>query len=155
MNQEKKWFMSKKFWTPIFVAVIVALNNAFGWNIPEEQMLTVGVPFVIYLIGEFYLDRKRQKEQIHPLTDPKVRDAIEDLVSDFYDYAAAKDQGIEQHAQAIKDRVMSALEILMDPAFSKDAKAIGSEIVRIVMKMYKEDKKMQEGAELVKGSREQ
>jgi hypothetical protein len=150
--QERKWFMSKKFWTPIITAVIVALNSGMGWNIPEDQMLAVFVPVIIYLIGEFYLDRKREKAVLNPLADPSVRDAIEALASDFYDYSAARSDGIENHAVDVKEKVMAGLHNLLDPEFTKETKAIGAEVIRMIMKFYKEDQKMAEGADLVRSS---
>lgn len=150
MNEDRKWYMSKKFWTPIITAIIVALNSAFGWNIPEEQMLAVFVPVIIYLVGEFILDRKREKAILSPLADPSVREAIESLASEFYDYAAAKDEGIEAHAQKVKDRVMSGLHTLLDEEFTNSTKVIGSEVIRIILKMYREDQKLTEGVDLAK-----
>lgn len=148
----KKWFMSKKFWTPVVMAAVVAMNNAFGWHIPEDQVLAVAVPFIIYLIGEFFMDAKRESKAKNPLHDPVVRDAIEALVSDAYDYSMARADGIETHAAAVKEKVMAGLHVILDPKYTKDPKTLGGEILRQVLKMYREDQKIKEGADLVRSS---
>lgn len=147
MNNEKEWYQSKKFWTFVILVAVFAANGIFGWHLNAEEIAAVGVPGILYIIAECFLDHKRMQAQ-NPLRSADYRNALEDLVSDFYDYATAKDEGIDQHAQEVKGKVMDALEVLINPKVWDAAEDVGSEIVRLVLKLYREDQKVQEGADL-------
>ena len=73
-------------------------------------------------------------------------------MSDFYDFALAKENGISQHSLQVKEKVMDGLQLILDPKFQKDSADISQEILRIVLKFYKEDQSMSKGAALVQSA---
>jgi hypothetical protein len=150
VENQSKWYHSKKFVSVIVAMLTFALNDRLGLNIDEETLGWIVGVVITYIVAQLGLDLKDRSGKKHSLQDPVVRDAIESLVSDFYDYALAKDKGISQHSLEVKEKVMEGLRIIMDPKFQKDAKDISQEILRLVMKFYKEDQNMSKGADLVK-----
>jgi hypothetical protein len=147
---DKKWYHSKKFVTVIVTILSLFLNEYLGIGI-DDQTLTVLVGVILtYILAQFGLDLKDKNKDKTSIQDPVVRDSIEALVSDFYDYAAAKDKGISEHSLEVKEKVMSGLELILDPKFHKDAKEISQEVIRLVMKFYREDQSMKKGADIVK-----
>ncbi|HET7657829.1 MAG TPA: hypothetical protein VFK37_06015 [Bacillales bacterium] len=144
---ETKWFQSKKFWTFILLSATMAANGIFGWHLNGEEIAAVAVPGITYILAEFFLDHRRIQAK-NPFRNSGYRDSLEDLVSEFYDYATAKNEGIDQHAQEVKGKVMNALYLFLDPDVWDHAEQVGTEIWRMVLKLYREDKKVQEGADL-------
>lgn len=149
-NNNLKWYQSKKFITIIVAILAFVLNDKMGLNIDEEQLAGIVALVLSFILAQFGLDLKDRNEKKSSLQDPVIRDAIENLVSDFYDYGAARADGLSQHSLEVKEKVMTGLEIILDPKFQKDAKDISQEIIRMVMKLYREDQNMTKGADIVK-----
>ncbi|HDR3524364.1 hypothetical protein ACTFSJ_27725 [Bacillus cereus group sp. MYBK12-2] len=155
---ENKWFQSKKFWTVIVTLFVTAGNEQFGWGIDTNQSLDMILLALAYLVIQsaldyvkHYLDKKHQD----PMGLPMIREAIESLSTNYYDFSRAKEIGVDAAAKEIKERVIAGLDqLLPDPLFQKvlEDEQVSFEIMRIVFKLYNHDIKMIEGAELVKSS---
>lgn len=155
---DKKWYESKKFLTVIVTALIGAGNEAFEWGISTDQglwMMGFSLAYVLVQAGLDWYKEKRNLKDPDPLALPMVREAIESLVNEFYDYAAAKDQGIAAHAKDVKKLIIDSLDDLITAELYnkvKDNADVWDEIIRQVLKLYNHDVKLVEGADLVKRS---
>jgi hypothetical protein len=146
----KKWYQSKKFMSTMVTIIAMMLNKYLHLGLSQDEMLILVGSLVSYLLVEFGLDTQRQKGSYHPLQDPAVRDALESLISDAYDFTIARADGINTHIQSVKEKVFDGLNHLGVPAnILHDSEDFGKEITRIVLKLYREDQKMKEGADLV------
>lgn len=149
---EKKWFASKKFISIIAGVIATLLNKYLELGLSMEEMTLLIGSLITYIFVEAGLDAKRSKGSYHPLQDPAVRDALESLISDGYDFAAARSNGIHAHIQEIKSHVFDGLIHLgISAKILDDSEEFAKEISRIVLKMYREDQKMKEGADLILG----
>lgn len=147
---EKKWYQSKKFIAAIATIIAIMLQNYLDLGLSTEELSLLVGSFLTYILVEFGLDRQREKGSYHPLQDPAVRDAMESLISDFYDFGAARSGGLEAHVQDVKQKVISGLGGMGIPQnVIQDGEDLSKEITRILIKMYREDQKMKEGADLV------
>jgi hypothetical protein len=156
--EEKKWYESKKFWTVIVTAMIGAGNEAFDWGISTDQGLSMMVFALAYVLIQAGLDwykEKRGIKDVDPLAMPMVREAIESLVNEFYDYQAARADGISVHAKEVKKLIIESLDELITAELYdklKDNADVVDEIIRQVLKLYNQDVKMVEGADLARSS---
>jgi hypothetical protein len=150
---EKKWYQSKKFISALAMITALLLNKYLELDMSTEELSILVGSFLTYILVEFGLDAKREKGSYHPLQDPAVRDAMESLISDLYDFSMAQTEGIDAHIKKVKDRVINGLtEIGIPASVIKDGEELSKEITRIIIKMYREDQKMTEGADLVRRS---
>jgi len=54
-------FKDPKFWLALLSAILVAINEAFGWNLPIEIILTV-ISFILsILFGKDFIQAKKAK----------------------------------------------------------------------------------------------
>lgn len=149
---DRKWYQSKKF-AAILVAILAfVLDEKLELQIEDETLFSIVGLAITFIVAQFGLDLKDRQQLKTAIQDPVVRDAIESLVSEFYDYGLAKSGGISQHSLEVKEKVMEGLSLILDPKFQKDAKEVQEEIVRLILKMYKEDNSMTKGADLVRST---
>jgi hypothetical protein len=147
-----KWYQSKKFIAIIVGILAFVLNDRMGFHIDEAGLTGIVALIIAFVSAQFGLDMKDRNAVKNAMQDPITRDAIESLVSDFYDFALAKEDGISQHSLQVKEKVMDGLQLILDPKFHKDTTDISQEILRIVLKFYKEDQSMTKGADLVRST---
>lgn len=146
----KKWYQSKKFISAIATIIALLINKYFDLGMSTEELILLVGSFLTYILVEFGLDAQREKGSYHPLQDPAVRDAMESLISDLYDFSMAQSEGIDAHVQQVKERVINGLTSMGIPKnVIKDGEQLSKEITRILIKMYREDQKMKEGADLI------
>lgn len=150
---EKKWYQSKKFISALATIAAILISEYSGLDLSIEQLSLVVGSFLTYILVEFGLDAKRQKGSYHPLQDPAVRDAMESLISDLYDFSMARTEGIDAHIKQVKEKVINGLtEMGIPKNVIQDGEELSKEITRILIKLYREDQKMTEGADLVRRS---
>jgi hypothetical protein len=150
---EKKWYQSKKFISALATIAAILISEYSGLDLSVEQLTLLVGSFLTYILVEFGLDRTRAKGSYHPLQDPAVRDAMEALISDMYDFGSARADGIDNHISQVKEKVITGLTGIGIPqSVIKDGEELSREITRIIIKMYREDQKMTEGADLVRRS---
>ena len=149
---EKKWYQSKKFIAIIAGILAFVLNDRMGLHIDEVDLAGIVALIIAFVGAQFGLDVKDRNALKNAMQDPITRDAIESLETDIYDFALAKENGISQHSLQVKEKVMDGLQLILDPKFQKDAADISQEILRIVLKFYKEDQSMSKGAALVQSA---
>jgi hypothetical protein len=153
-----KWFHSKKFWTVIVTALIGAGNEAFGWGISEDQGVAMMLFSLAYILIQAALDWYKERRKLKdpdPMALPMVREAIESLVNEFYDYNKAKAEGIAPHAKEVKALIIDGLDELITAEIYnklKDNSQVIDEILRQVLKLYNHDVKIMEGVDLAKRS---
>lgn len=63
--QTKPVWQSKTVWAAVIGVIIPILNQAFGWNMNVEEVLTMVLPLIAYILGEKYKDSKVQAETIN------------------------------------------------------------------------------------------
>lgn len=155
---EKKWYQSKKFATVIVTALISFGNETFNWGISEDQTLAGMIFALIYVLIQTGLDWYKLRKKRHekdPIQSPMIREGVESLVTHYYDFQAADEKGINVHAKEVVSLVLDGLTDLVGSVHYGELdqnKALSEEIIRQVFKMYNQDVKMKEGAELVKRS---
>lgn len=155
---EKKWYQSKKFATVIVTALISFGNETFNWGISEDQTLAGMIFALVYVVIQTGLDwykLRKKRHELDPLMSPMIREGIESLVTHYYDFQAADEKGINVHTKEVVSLVLGGLTDLIGTDHYGDLetnKGIAEEIIRQVFKMYNQDVKMKEGAELVKRS---
>lgn len=147
-----KWYQSKKFIAIIVGILAFVLNDRMGLHIDEMDLAGIVALIIAFVSAQFGLDIKDRNAVKNAMQDPITRDAIESLVSDFYDFGLAKENGISQHSLQVKEKVMDGLQLILDPKFHKDTTDISQEVLRIVLKFYKEDQSMTKGADLVRST---
>ena len=54
--KNKPYYKSKKWWTAILAAAIPAANGIFKLGLETEQVMTVVLPLIAYVIGEAWVD---------------------------------------------------------------------------------------------------
>jgi uncharacterized membrane protein len=50
---------SRKFWMGVISAVLVLMNEALGWDIPAETVMSFASIVIAFILGEAYVDGKR------------------------------------------------------------------------------------------------
>ena len=50
---------SRKFWMGVVAAVLVLLNEAFGWDVPSDTVMAFAAIVISYILGESYIDGKK------------------------------------------------------------------------------------------------
>ena len=152
---EKNWYASKKLWVTVLTILITGLNEQFGWNIATDESLLImgaGLIYVLIQAGLDWYERFQYGKQKPPIAYAIIREAIESIVSDLYDYAEAKNSGIQVHADHIQQQSLDQLKKVAPQHADRIANdpEVKEEILRKVMKNYNEDKSLYQGAELVK-----
>lgn len=162
----KKWYQSKKFWLALAGALIPLLNQYTGLNLPAEQIqMIIGILFA-GIVVEGGLDAQRQNSatklaaaaapDFTAIQLPMIREILDSLVNDEYNYQTARTDGISEHARQIWERVMQNIQVLITPDLYELVKAdeqIHAEVMRQIFKKYNQDISMSEGAELATRAR--
>lgn len=147
---DKKWYQSKKFIAAIATIVAIVLQRYLGIDMDTDQLALLVGAFISYLLVETGLDVSRAKGSYHPLQDPAVRTALEALIAETYDFAAAQKSGLDAYVKEVTEKVITGLENIGVPkSVLQGSEELTKEITRILVKMYQEDQKMKEGADLV------
>lgn len=149
MGEVYKWYQSKKFITVLVALLSLLVNDYLGLNLSEMELTSIVGLAIAFITAQTTLDYKDRKNLKTALQDPILRDALEALVEDAYDYSLAKDGNITAHSVEVKEKVLAGLEIILDPKFLKESQEISQEIIRLIMKLYKEDQNMSKGANVV------
>lgn len=152
----KKWYQSKKLWS-VIVPMIVALIDAIlfgitGKHLPTEAILSVAAAALGLIFVEGGLDAKSMAldklKKLEPLQDPLIRDLVQSLIANNYDYrAATADLGL--HSGQIAEKVITSLANMINPDLA-DSQEIRAEIAKQVVKQYDKDTQLMEGHSLAK-----
>lgn len=51
---------SRKFWMAVVAGLLVVANEGLGLALPEEAIMTVAAVAISYILGEAYVDGKRE-----------------------------------------------------------------------------------------------
>jgi hypothetical protein len=147
----KKWYQSKKFWTVLVQAAVLVANEGLGLNLPLEAILTLTAVALGYLGIEGSLDAMRQRRQSTAIQDPLVREGIESLIYQVYDFNTAKTEGVDKYASSVVTRILGGLGNFVDPSLvNAHEQEIRKEIIRQLLKQFNADIKMMEGADLAR-----
>lgn len=56
----KRKLTSRKFWMAVVGALLVVANEGLDLNLPKEEIMTVAGILIAYILGEAYVDAKRE-----------------------------------------------------------------------------------------------
>ena len=55
-SEQKPFYRSKKWWTAIIAALVPTANSIFSLGMEAEQLATIVLPLIAYVIGESWID---------------------------------------------------------------------------------------------------
>ena len=55
---------SRKFWMAVVAALLVVANEGLGLGLPEDSIMAVAGVVIAYVLGEAYVDGKREQNMV-------------------------------------------------------------------------------------------